>query len=181
MIYYYSGANKFDAVQTDPNLSLGGFISSSVVPNDLLQNIFSEASYLSIQQKKRETKLIVLQNNSSQQATALSLDFLLNDSSISTYKIAFVSPSEDNCFEQISNSSALPLNAEFDDVEAGVPVSLPDLDPEEYLGIWITRTYNYDSEDLQVKDKDYYVDQLENPTTPDLSDSLNLILDYTLV
>jgi hypothetical protein len=193
MKYLYSGASKFGAEQTNPELSLGGNISSSPIPNDLLQNIFSEASYLSIQQNKRETKLIVLQNEDKlKTATLLSLNFLLNDDDVSVsgpthgaiaeYRVAFVLPDDDNdCFESISNSAALPFNATFQDVIENTSVSLPDIAPGDFLGIWLVRNYDMNSDDLKVKDKQYWLDQLDNPTTPHIEDTLDLELSYTLV
>ncbi len=194
MKYFYTGAQRAFAEQKDPELSLGGNISSTQIPNDLLQNIFSEASYLSVQQKKRETKLIVLQNDSKTlQATGLSLNFIIGsdvnesvsepntDFSMSQYRVAFVESEDGDCFESIINSAALPMNATFEDVVSDQPIVLPDMDPESYLGIWLTRLYDTTSDDLRPQDLTYWNEQLENPTTPGTEDTLDLVLDYTLV
>lgn len=193
MIYYYSGASKTGDVQTDPSLSLGGKVSSSPIPNDLLQNIFSEASYLSIQQKKRETKLIVLHNDSTQLATNMTMTFVINNDtdesdsdpnagdSLSAYRIAFVSPDDDGCFEQIINSAALPFNASFQDVINNDTISIPNLEADGYLGMWITRIYDFSSDDLSVKTCSYWAEQVDSPTIPGTEDELDIILDYELV
>ncbi len=181
MKFLYTGASKLNAAQIDPELSLGGHISSSVIPNDSLQNIFSEASYLSIQQKKRETKMIVLKNESSQNGNSIVLTPTLNASSIGKYKIAFVEPDNNGCFEQITNSSTLPYYATFQDIVSDTPIDVPNIAAGDYIGIWITREYDFTSDDLKAHDKAYWIAQLDTPTTPDLQDSLSLKLDYTLV
>lgn len=181
MKYFYSGAASSQAVQKDSNLSLGGFISSSPIPNDLLQNIFSEVSYLTIQQNKRETKLIVLQNNSTKAAINLSLTFIIGEDSLAKYKVAFVVPSDETCFELISDPSALPFEATFSVIVSGEPIVIPDMEAEGYLGLWLTRELDFESDDLKLKSCDYYQEQLNTPTILEVKDTLSVVLDYTLV
>lgn len=184
MKYFYTGANSDGDVQTNSELSLGGHISSSPIPNDMLQNIFSEASYLSIQQNKRETKLIVLKNDSiTKTATLLSLVLNANEDTLAKYKIAFVEPSDEGCFERIIDASALPFEATFNDVVFGEVISLPDIASSKYLGIWLTREYDFTSDDLKTKTCTDYKNQLDVVPVPEIvtKDTLSLVLDYTLV
>jgi hypothetical protein len=215
MKFLYTGAEHTNCQQIDPELSLGGKVSDTIIPNDLAQNIFSVASYLSIQQKKRETKLIALLNDDpSKTATLITLNFGVNgdescsedsNGSIANYQIAFVSPNEENCFEKLSNAAALPYYATFQPIVSGQPISLPDLAPGEYLGIWLMRTYNYDSPDLVNKDLNYWKKiaariqryegndlgggdyhhshpnhKYEFEKEPGITETLDIILDYTL-
>lgn len=201
MIFYYSGAANKGSAQTNPNLSLGGNIGSPI-SNATLNNIFSEASMLSIQQNKRETKMIILKNDDSvQTASSMFLDFLVNKGCIANYQIAVVLPNAQGCFEQILSSDALPFNATFQPLIVGhinesidsSPVNLPSLGPGKTLGIWLVRTYNFSSSDLKTKDKAYW--QSLVPPTPnppvnnpapivippvDLQDELDIQLNFTL-
>lgn len=198
MEFLYSGAGHKHEEQLNAELSLGHYPSCSVIPNDMLSNIFSEASVLSIQQKKRETKMIVLHNDSAQKATGVVLSFNINADTIGLYQIAFVTPDVNNCFEKISSSAALPYQGTFQSITAEGTIELPDLYADDYLGIWITRTYDYTSDDLKRKDKKYWMNQLElhnehqeaNPDDdeiwselipcPNLQDELDLVLNYEL-
>lgn len=182
MQFLYTGAATDGAEQLDPELSLGGFISSSVIPNDSLQNIFSEASYLSIQQKKREIKMIVLKNDSTTQAAnSITLTPTLNDSSIGKYRIAIVLPDDNGCFEEVINSSVMPYYATFQDIVSETTIDLPNIAADDYIGLWIIRDYDFESDELATHDLAYWEAELLDPTTPDLQDSLELEVDYTLV
>jgi hypothetical protein len=155
MILLYTGASKQDAEQLNPDLSLGGHASSSQIPNDTLSNIFSVASQLSIQNKKREVKMIALKNNDGDVAADLTFTFATDNDSICNYKVAFVYPSISNdlssCFEQIVNSSALPYYAQFSPITNGSVFTVNQMLNNSYIGIWLMREYNYNSNDLKKK------------------------------
>jgi len=188
MIFSYSGATAKGQTQLDPNFSLGGYIGSPI-PNSLLNNIFSEASQMTLRLNKRETKLIVLTNNDpSLTAKSLSFGFNVNSSCIANYQIAFVTPNSAGCFEQITDSGALPYNATFQAIVPGSTINIPTtLAPGQSLGIWLSRTFNFSSADLAPKNIDYWKNILETYVenglpipSPDTQDELDLILNYNL-
>ena len=74
----YTGASSEGAEQLDPALSLGGHVSGSTIPNGLLSNIFSSVSVLSIQEKRKEVRMIALKNDDGNILTDISLLFKLN-------------------------------------------------------------------------------------------------------
>ncbi len=190
MILYYTGASIQDAEQLNPDLSLGGHVSSSQVPNDSLSNVFSVASLLSIQNKRREVKMIALKNNEEDDAQSLVFTFSKDDDSICSYKIAFVSPtiSDDgnSCFEQIINSAALPYYATFSPVIDGSTFNVAHFDKDAYLGIWLMREYDFDSDDLKNKTCAEWLALLEeSDTDPDVlikneKEQLSFTLTYSL-
>jgi len=59
---YHTGATEALKIQTSIDLSLGGFISTSLVPNDLLNNIFSEISMLGRQERTPVIRVIAIKN-----------------------------------------------------------------------------------------------------------------------
>lgn len=185
----YTGASKQDAEQLNPDLSLGGIPSGSSIPNDSLSNVFSVASLLSIQNKRRETKMIALRNNDGDPAVDLSLTFAVDLDSICKYSIAFVLPTisdECSCFEQIINSAAKPYYATFEPIVDGSVFTINSLADHGYIGIWLMREYNYDSDDLKKKSCADWLTLLEAKDIDSDADTLNqqenlsFVLDYTL-
>lgn len=188
MIIVYTGASKQGAVQKNPDISLGGFPSGSQIPNDYLSNIFSAASYNAIQSKRRETKLIAIKNDSVSAVTGLTFDFTLEEDSICNYKVAFSNPTvtaDCSCFEQIDNAAALPYYATFQNIVDGSSFSLPDLDAGAYLGIWLTREFNYSSDDLKKKSCADWLEVLEDQDSdesvnvPSEKETLTMAISYT--
>lgn len=183
MMFYYSGASMIGAEQKSADLSLGGHVSSTAIPNDMLQNIFSEVSYLGIQQKKRETKMIVLKNISGADSNSLQLTTnIIADEPICKYRISFSLPDSNGCFESISDTSALPYNTSFDDVSNGDVFNLPDLANNAYLGIWITREFDFESDSLKKKTCADWKTILETvpPVEKELQESIQLTLQYSV-
>lgn len=62
MKLYYTGANTYGTYQNSPILSLGGFISSTIVPNSLLGNLFPEISKYSMENGESEVRAVILRN-----------------------------------------------------------------------------------------------------------------------
>ena len=185
----YTGASKQGGEQLNPDTSLGNRPSGSQVPNDSLSNIFSVASLLSIQNKRRETKMVALYNNDLDNAINLTLTFSKEINSICSYKIAFVRPTvngTDNCFEQIANPTALPYYATFSPIVDGSVFNLSSLEPKSYLGIWLTREYDYTSDSLKKKNCTDWLNLLTaldtDPTAADLpiDETLSFTLNYDL-
>lgn len=177
----YTGATKQDAEQLTSDLSLGGYVSRSQIPNDGLSNIFSAASVLSIQNRKRECKMIALKNNETD-ASNLIFTFSTEEDSICNYKIAFVNPTisgGNSCFEQINTPSALPYYATFQPIVNGSIFNLTSLAANAYLGIWLIREYN--DVPYHKKTADEWFSELDSSVpSPSLIERLTFTLDYTL-
>lgn len=139
----YSGASKADGIQKSPNLSLGGFVSGTIVPNDSLGNILSEVSLLNQQNLTRETKMIILKNTSGSSKTGISILPTFTASDNYDYKIGFASPKagSTSCFESIASSKDLPYNSTFVTLVSGTLIIPPTatLSDGQMFGIWIQR------------------------------------------
>lgn len=141
----YTGASKQGSEQLDPNKSLGHLVSGSSIPNDQLGNLFSNISSLSLQMKKRDTKMIALFNDDGVDLSNLQFSFDLVSNPICKYKIAFVNPTikgTDSCFEEITNSGTLPMYATFNEITPSSVFTIPSMLNNTYLGVWITREFN---------------------------------------
>jgi len=185
----YTGASKQGAIQSNADLSIGGSPSNSQIPNDELNNLFPVASLLSIQNKRRDTKMIALFNDDLDETINAALTFSVATDSICKYKIALVTPTGTNgsfCFEKIPNSSSLPLYAAFSDIIDSSVISLPTIHSNRYLGVWLMREYDLTSAGLKKKTCADWLAQLialdTDPTTADLplDETLSFVLNYTL-
>lgn len=141
--FLYTGSNSFMNDQNDPERSLGGYCSKSIVPNRL-NNIFSDISYLSKQNETEECRAIVLENNSGQIINELFLGYFY-DKELYDIQIAVVELSTDGKMEIISNSKDIPYYAEFEeafiDIDNNIDNSLffENFDINKKIGIWIKR------------------------------------------
>lgn len=179
----YTGATKSNTEQLDPNLSLGGLVSNSPIPNGSLSNLFNQASAVSIQNKRRETKMIALYNNDGDILTNISLKFILEANSICKYKVAFVAPtisSNGPCFEQIDNSNVLPYYATFQDIVSEGVIVIPDLTTGSYLGMWLIKEYDFTADELKSKTCADWLTLSDNPQEVDQEELLILTIDYTV-
>lgn len=73
MQFFYTGAEFFNAVQNNIDKSLGGYMSSSLVPSRSFNNLFSDISKTDKEQGTIETKAIVLKNTTGLTVSSLYL------------------------------------------------------------------------------------------------------------
>ena len=145
MKFFYTGASTYNVAQPVASLSLGGFLSSSEVQNDILNNLFSSISDLSKQNLKREAKLIAIKNTYNEAIQDVTVTFNTADWSklITEYDIAFVASKEDDCgniyFDGINNSEALPYVTFESITEADNEFSIGDLAIGQVIGAWLVR------------------------------------------
>lgn len=149
----YTGAPAFLAPQLDSLKSLGGFISSSEVPNDFLNNVFGGLSQMTIQQNKAEIRVIALQNKTGAAISGVSVHFVYpvddatptpNKTNLAEFLIGYKSPTANDCgdlsTEQIANIYASPYSVPLVSAEGlGNALSLPNLDIDQYVVLYIKR------------------------------------------
>lgn len=144
MKFLYTGASSYNTPQTTAFKSLGGFISSTQLPNDLSNNIFSDISELSKQHLRREAICIALYNDDVDVAQNLELTFNADFAKlIADFQIAFSGASIDDCgnyyFESINDSSAIPY-LEFDTItDLNKVFNIGNVQPKAYIGVWLIR------------------------------------------
>lgn len=148
MKLYYSVVSQQGQIQENPKSSLGGFCSSTLVPSNVLNNVFSSI----LVQSKDELQLplyslLILKNTFNVASTGIELFISKGANSSSNYRVAIVEPSSEGEFEVIQTQNSKPYYAEFDTVDGQEDsISLPDLEPEEIIGIWIERVIDTQSE-----------------------------------
>jgi hypothetical protein len=176
MELFYSGAFRGDEIQTSPLKSLGGYISSSKLPNDFLNNIFSEIPTAFILNNK-EYIGIFLKNTSGIKKTNISIWTETPLNSFSSIKIAAVSVACDSngCFiEKIPNKSSSPYNATFYKVEGEANAALlGDLDINKVIGLWLVREIDQTKLNSNISAEKLYED-FKNKIIPIEQETISL-------
>lgn len=118
MMIYLTGANtslakSSEAAQTDPAKSLGGYISSTPVPNGELNALFDLISSHTLEKKKKETIALALVNKLDQAVNNVTLKVVVGNENLATFRVAAVKPDSSLAMEHISNRYAEPLAANF--------------------------------------------------------------------
>jgi len=161
MQLYYTGAKTPEGVQINPELSLGGFKSSSLITNGNIGNLFQTITKFSISQNKKEIRMIALKNTSG--ANIAGLKIWTVSQRYSKIKIAAVAPAVDSkgveFFEQIGDQYSIPYQAILNPQEGEVnAVQIGTLQAGVTIGLWIQRELD------QTK-----FSNLDKGTTPDLT------------
>jgi hypothetical protein len=141
---YYTGPRSYLSPQQKPSYSLGGYPSSSIVPNDQDGSLFSKISTLTKQNEITEVIGLILKNED-EDIDNLQFYFNLPKNPSASYQIAAVALSQDSknqyVMEEISNSTSLPYYANFFDANGkDNTVDLGLLVQNGMLGIWIKRS-----------------------------------------
>lgn len=150
MQLYYTGALTYLGEQLKSELSLGGFVSSSLVPNGKLEAIFPEISLYTIDKNDIEVRAIVLKNESTFVVNNIRLWFVYPTNSYSKLEVSAVNLSQDSnggyYMEKVLDTHSLPYYAEFYEADGEVgAVSLGSLGAGSSLGLWLKRSLNKES------------------------------------
>lgn len=147
MVLFYTGADKANASQKDSKKSLGGFVSSSMIPNGLLNNVFGKLSYIEMANPESQHRIIVLKN--------LAADIPAGSLRIYTdhpfghkakITIGITEPMIDTIsgepfFETLPEPTALPYYTEFTEYTLDVPYIHPQvLQNGQSIGLFLKRT-----------------------------------------
>ena len=137
----YTGAKTSSETQYSPSKSIGGYVSTSKIPNDDFNNIFSEISILAKQNKKREARLIALKNITSSNVEDVIIAFSFTSSDV-TYRYGFVDPNSDTngeYFEKLNSGQELPTYATLNTIVSGQQIEVGAIDANSSIGLWLIR------------------------------------------
>ena len=120
MMIYLTGAStslakSADNPQSDVNRSLGGYISSTPVPNAAINSIFDLISSYTLEKRQKETIAIGLINQLDKAVKDVELKVVTDSDNEATFKIAAVSVGSNYLMEQIANRYQEPMSADFYD------------------------------------------------------------------
>lgn len=120
MMLYLTGAQNSlkkteDNPQTDPQKSLGGYISSTMVPNSAVNALFDLISSYSIEKKSKETIALGLINKFEVGVRNVRIKIVTDEMNECSFKVAAVNVGENYAMESISSRYQEPISAEFYD------------------------------------------------------------------
>lgn len=163
---YYTGADACGFEQKDPIRSIGGYVSATRIPKDMLNNLFGDISNYGLQKASLDTKCIALKNEGDTAIDDVLIYFETQLNSICEFEIAPVAPTIDDCgsvsFEKLTNSESVPYYGEFHNAN-GEPnqINIGSIEPGHYVGLFIKRKFKdsalenpcVSSEDLETLPK----------------------------
>lgn len=146
MIIYFTGASSLGAAQPLSSLSLGGYKSSNVVPNDVMNNLFSDESEMGHSTEKKEIRCIAVTTD------VLITELLVgvnrkNVNETCLIKLGFSKNSSATPTEMVYDQNSSPMTIGFNDElymsnsgDTANMFSVTTLDTNQVLYIWIQRT-----------------------------------------
>ena len=185
MKFLYTGAPKYNTSQLVAKKSLGGFLSSSEIPNDFMESVFSSLSELAKQSLKREAVLIALKNDEDAQ-TGVVVEFIVDDWNklSSQFSIAFVASKISACgdiyFSSINDQQALPYLNFQELSEDNFRFDLGNMDAGVVIGIWLVRQIVKDGYQIApLSDDELYANYLAGTELPtEETFSINVQWDF---
>lgn len=144
MILFYTGALKSDELQLDQSKSLGGYFSSSIVPNGVVSNIFSELTNTERLEKSESHRCIGLKNTFVQDVNNVSIYVDTESDSRCRYELGVqIELFTDNCdnvyTEIIQTERQLPYYVQFETYDSNTPLVIPTILPGQMVALWIKR------------------------------------------
>lgn len=140
----YTVSSAYMATQNKSIYSIGGFPSSTQIPNDSFSNLFDELSLLSIKNTKTEYRAIVLQNDSDKVLSNVQMWFETFEDNYCTMQIGATILTEgengEQYMEQLPSMYSRPLNTQLYDAREDSKVTIGDMQPGQMIGLWISRS-----------------------------------------
>lgn len=175
MRLYYTNITGADLSQSRPDLSLGGFKSITVVPNNRYSNLFSDISCYSISENVDEYIALALVNETGAIAENVTLYFDYPATRQKNIEFAFVAFDSNNEMEVVSNSYSAPYNATFQAAD-GVnnSVDIGDIPIDGQIGIWFKKILDITAIETEYSDANMIASG--NPAQAD--ESIPLVISY---
>jgi hypothetical protein len=146
MKLYYTVISRENAPQTRPDLSLGGFKSSTSIPQNRFQNLFSDISLYSIRENQDEFIAAVLVNETGVIISNATFYFDYPVNCQKKFEIAFVQLSNKGEMQSVQSSYSQPYNVEFSEADGiANAVNIGNLGIGQKIGIWFKKILNIDT------------------------------------
>ena len=143
MKLYYTVSSGY--LQPQPNFinSLGGYPSSTLVPNDTFGNLFDELSLAEVKNARTQYRAIIIQNDSESIASNVELWFEQEETNVCTFQIGatiLTERGDAQYMESIDNSYAKPFMTQLYPATEDAKVTVGDMQPGQMIGLWISRS-----------------------------------------
>lgn len=172
MNIFYTTNIKQNGVNSNPAISLGGFCSSTPIPNDDFNNLFGEISDYGVLSGRTQYICIAIKNTYSETVEGISFNIVKEneeDEWSSDFKIGFVLPNSStgeilhtpNCYSMPSGIEMYPVDGTEES-----KVTIGNLEAGQWIGVWISRTPKKEYFDKINTDfaiiKQFFADQVRN-------------------
>lgn len=144
MRLYYTVSSGYNDPQSKLVNSLGGFKSSTPVPNDQDNNVFDELSLLSLVKGKTQYIGLILKNELGVEVKNVQLWFETPEGSYGSFQLAAVQTDKNNegqpFFETIPDIFSKPFYAEFHQATELDKATIGDMEIDQEIGLWLCRS-----------------------------------------
>ena len=176
MKLYYTVISKPEDPQTRPDLSLGGFKSSTIVPNNKLSNLFGDISSYSVRENQYEYIALALVNDSAIDITDITVYFEYPTDRQKDLEMAFVNFNASEEMEFIPNPYSQPYVAAFNAADGVVnAINIGGLLAGAKIGIWFKRIINT----ANVSDAYSNASLEANGNPVEANEEITLVMDWT--
>lgn len=151
MRYLYTGADVALTPQNNPDASLGGNVSSTLIGSNVIGNLFSDISLKTLQSFSKETKAIVIENETGLDVVNVKLGYQYPANANFKIEIAVVTLAGGTTMERITSREDTPYNATFQEANIDPAHSIDNsivigtIPAGGRYGIWIRRTITTDT------------------------------------
>lgn len=150
-LYYTTSAGENEDQQL-PQISLGGYKSSTIVKNDDYDNLFCEISFLTLQQDRPHYIALMAVNETGLPLTNCQIWVEYPENPFCKIEIAVVDPALDGegklKMERVREMFNKPFVGDFQEYTVTNKGLIGDVANNEYIGLWFKRTVNKDSVDM---------------------------------
>ncbi len=181
---YYTGAKEFEGIQKMPSKSLGGNISSSVVPNGLMNSLFSDISLLDLQLGSKQLRILAIKNEGANPITnfTVHVEHDENDENIADFYIGYSLPQADDCGvfgETVEDEEAEPYHSELQISKSNLTkLNISNLEKDNYILLYLQRRIKQNQlsreQEIDAIQKNY-----EEGKKPNRAENVQLIFNYS--
>lgn len=149
MITFYYTASENGARQLKSHLSIGGYKSSSIVPNDVFGNMFSDISMYTVRMGLTKNYIAFIIHNDSSSSVTPDIWVEKEENCYSNIKVSPVDLATDPdgalFMERVIHNAAKPVYAEFVSIDTEAnKISLGTIPAGGFIGLWVERELDLD-------------------------------------
>lgn len=185
MQLFYTVSSEYLAAQSKSMNSLGGYVSSTKIPNDVFGNLFDELSLRTVKDAKTEYRAIVLKNESDKIIQNVQLWFVIPEDAYCSCKIGatLLNQNEDGSqyMESVPSIYSAPFNTQLYDATEDDKVTIGNMEPGQMIGLWISRSVDKEKaiEDYNnVAERDLTTQSRYKPVTHNKEETLSLEISW---
>jgi len=178
MRLFYTGASIKNGTQENPLQSLGGFLSSTVVPNNRKGSTFPDLDLLDLDKDIEHVMCFILKNETTQSIQDVKIYSELIQGQRAKYELAAVTVNGNGSVERVNDLKSSPYVGTFFDISgiAEEVTLVSTLVEGGMIGLWIRR--KIDKIDKKTC-KDLYEDYKNKVSLDEEFEKFKLVINFT--